>query len=193
MNGMAFDSRYLAAIGAGFGVARQHHRPTGPVHFLVGIAQGDGPAARALGGASTEAWRRAAESAPVPPSGPTTMHMQAQQAAREWAETRREITTPEHLLVALLDQGSADVVFALSAAGADAGEVRATVLGAMGAPRDLPGIPRPALSPAGTLDHLALPVASLPAEVWEQLRWRQEHLPRPRLRRPRDWESLYHL
>jgi len=104
-----------------------------------------------------------------------------------------ELVNPEHLLLALLDQGSPDVLFAVDAAGVDAAVVRRALLRTLGVADTLPPIPLPAPSPAGTLDHPALPVASLPGDLWAQLRWRQEHLPLDRLRRPRDVSGLYHL
>ena len=104
-----------------------------------------------------------------------------------------ELVNPEHLLLALLDQGSPDVLFAVDAAGVDAAVVRRALLRTLGVADTLPPIPLPAPSPAGTLDHPALPVASLPGDLWAQLRWRQNHLPLDRLRRPRDVSGLYHL
>lgn len=92
-------------MSAGFELARRWNRPPGPVHFLVGIAQGDGPAADARqphAGSLIDA----AEASPIPALGPLKLHRQAQGAARAWASSRGEQVNPEHLLVALLDQGS---------------------------------------------------------------------------------------
>lgn len=43
-----FTGPYLEAIRRGFNFARERGQVCGPVHFLVGISEGDGPAAAAL-------------------------------------------------------------------------------------------------------------------------------------------------
>ena len=109
------------------------------------------------------------------------------------AASRGQPASPEHLLVALLDQGTPEVTGLLSQAGLDPAAVRRAALAAIGAPAGLPPIPLPALTPAGTLDRPPLPVADLDTRAWAVLRWRQDHLPLERLRRAGDLQALYHL
>ena len=99
----------------------------------------------------------------------------------------------EHLLIALLDQGTPEVTQTLSRAGLDAAAVRQAALAVIGAAADQPPIPLPALAPAGTMDRPPLPFADLDARAWAALRWRQDHLPLSRLRRDTDWQALTHL
>jgi hypothetical protein len=118
--------------------------------------------------------------------------MQAQGAAMSLAESRSEPVKAEHLLIALLDQGTSPVLDALRQAGLDTDSVRQAAATAIGAP-GLPPIELPALPAAGTLDRAPLPVAELDGRAWDALRWRQEHLPVGKLRRPSDREALLHL
>jgi hypothetical protein len=133
---------------------------------------------------------------PVPDGSPYGglghLHMQAQDAARALADSRGEQVGAEHLLIALLDQGTPPVLEALGRAGLDRARLRqaaATAIGATG----LPPINLPALTPAGTLDRPPLPVSDLDGRAWTALRWRQDHLPTGRLHRPCDREALLHL
>jgi len=182
---------YLNAIGRGFQFAREQGRGCGPVDFLVGLSEGQGPAAAVLGPsvravASGAGGIRAAE-------GAGYLHMQAQGAALALAAARGQPPAPEHLLIALLEQGTPGVVETLSRAGLDPAVVRRAALAAIGAPADEPPVPLPELTPAGTLDRPPLPVADLNARVWTVLRWRQDHLPLGRLRRTSDREALANL
>ena len=43
------------------------------------------------------------------------------------------------------------------------------------------------------MDRAPLPVSELDGRAWAALRWRQDHLPVGRLRRPSDREALLHL
>src|SRR5579862_8387868 len=156
----------MRAISAGFNLARRCGRPAGPVHFLAGIAEGEGAASEALRPPGAGSLVAAASAASVPEEGPMSLHVQAQGAARDWAERLGEQVEPEHLLVALLDQRSTDVVEALDAARIDAASARRTVLRALGQRDDLPPIPLPDLAPAATLDRPALPVSELPVDAW---------------------------
>jgi hypothetical protein len=192
---------YLEAIRRGFTLAHELDQRCGPAHLLVGVAEGDGPAAAALDpgqGRSLRAVVAADAGAPVdavggsPYGGLGHVHMQAQGAAMALAESRGEQVGAEHLLIALLDQRAAAVLEALSRAGLDPGTVRLAAATAIGAP-GLPPIELPALTPAGTLDRAPLPVSELDDRAWAALRWRQEHLPVGRLRRPSDREALLHL
>jgi hypothetical protein len=165
------------------------------VHFLVGIADGDGSAAAALRPADGRSMRtvvtamgRVGDGAPA-----GYLHMQAQRGARSLAAARGEPARVEHLLVALLDQGTPEVLDALSLAGLEPAAVRRAALAALGAPGDLPAITFAPVSAAGTHDRPALPPSDLNPRAWGVLRWRQDHLPIGLLRRPSDAEALVHL
>jgi hypothetical protein len=187
---------YLAAITRAFEFARQTGsggRGARPVHFLVGIAEGDGPAAAALRPADGRPLRAiVTDLAPgADPAG--YLHMQAQQGATSLAAARGEPPGAEHLLVALLDQGTPEVLDVLSRAGLDPAAIRAAALAALGAPADLPRIALGPTTPAGTLDRPALPVADLSPRAWAVLCWRQDHLPIGALRRRSDTWALTNL
>ena len=77
-------------------------------------------------------------------------HMQAQGAAMALAESRGEQVGAEHLLIALLDQGTASVLEALGRAGLDPATVRRAAATAIGAP-GLPPIVLPRAHARG--DH----------------------------------------
>jgi len=185
---------YLDAIRRAFQFAREHGRRCDPADFMVGLAAGSGPAAAALdpGSGLSLADVAAVSGSPAPERG-GYLHMQAQEAARSLAAARGQPVAPEHLLIALLDQGTPEVTGLLSRAALDPAAVRRAALAAMGAPADLPPIPLPALTPAGTLDRPPLPVTDLDPRAWSVLRWRQNHLPLSRLRRSGDLLALIHL
>jgi Clp amino terminal domain, pathogenicity island component len=195
---------YFEAIRRGFLLARELDQPCGPAHLLVGVAEGDGPAAAALDPGEGRSLRAAITAVTTDPEGRGVvtgsspygglghLHMQAQGAAMALAESRGEQVGAEHLLIALVDQGTAPVLEALGTAGLDRGAVRQAAATAIGAP-DLPPIELPALTPSGTLDRAPLPVSDLDDRAWAALRWRQDHLPVGRLRRPSDREALLHL
>jgi Clp amino terminal domain, pathogenicity island component len=181
---------YLEAIQRGFQLARELDRGCGPVHFLAGIAGGSGAAAAALDTGQGPSVREVV--AAIPGDGAGYLHMQAQGAAVALAESLGQRAGPEHLLTALLDQGTPEVRQALDRAGLDAATVRRAALAAIGA-ADRPPLVLPPLPPAGTMDRPALPVADLDGRAWSALRWRQDHLPLDRLRRRSDWEALRQL
>jgi hypothetical protein len=192
---------YLEAIRRGFMLARELDQPCGPAHLLVGVAEGDGPAAAALAPGQGRSLRavvagdtevRSAMTGDSPYGGLGHLHMQAQGAAMALAESRGEPARAEHLLIALLDQGTSPVLEALNRAGLDREVVRRAAATAIGDP-GLPPIELPALTPAGTLDRAPLPVSDLDDRAWAALRWRQDHLPVGKLRRPSDREALLHL
>ena len=193
---------YLEAIRRGFSLAHELDQRCGPVHLLVGIAEGEGPA-----GARRSTRARARPCAPLLPqtrspsaqhpavgrtAGLGHLHMQAQGAAMALAESRGEQVGAEHLLIVLLDQGTASVLEALGRAGLDPGTARQTAATAIGAPA-LPPVDLPALTPVGTLDRAPLPVSELDGRAWATLGWRQDHLPVGKLRRPSDREALLNL
>jgi hypothetical protein len=192
---------YLEAIRRGFALARELDQRCGPAHLLVGIAEGEGPAAAALDPGQSTSLRAAVTADPQargaatgssPYGGLGHLHMQAQSAAMALAESRREQVGAEHLLLALLDQGTEPVLEALNRVGLDRDVVRQVAATAIGAP-DLPPVDLPALTPAGTLDRAPLPVSELDGRAWAALRWRQDHLPVGKLRRPADREALLNL
>jgi hypothetical protein len=186
---------YLAAIRRAFDFARETGSGCRPVHFLVGIADGAGPVTAALRPADGRSLRtvvagmgRVADGAPA-----AYLHMQAQAGATSLAAARGEPVGAEHLLVALLDQGTPEVLDAVSRAGLDPAAVRRAALAALGAPADQPAIVLPPGTPAGTLDRPALPADLLSPRAREVLRWRQDHLPIGLLRRRSDAEALIRL
>jgi Clp amino terminal domain, pathogenicity island component len=192
---------YLEAIRRGFLFARELDQRCGPVHLLVGIAEGDGPAAAALDPGPGRSLRGAVTAdigvpdgdiAEAPHGRPGHRQMQAQGAAMALAESRGDRVGAEHLLIALLDQATTPVLEALSRAGLDPATVRQAAATAIGAP-ELPPIELPAPTPAGTMDRPPLPVSELDERAWTALRWRQDHLPLGSLRRPSDREALLHL
>jgi hypothetical protein len=183
---------YYEAIRRGFGFAHELDRRCGPVHFLVGIAEGHGRAAVALDPGQGRTLRAVVAAGPAG-GGAGYLHMQAQDAARSLAESRGEPPAAEHLLIALLDQGTPEVLLALSRAGLDPVAVRRAATQAIGAAGGLPPIALPALTAAGTLDRPPLPVTDLDGRAWSALRWRQDHLPLGRVRRPGDRAALTHL
>lgn len=199
-------AQYLEAIRRGFQLARELDQRCAPIHLLAGVAEGDGPAAAALDPGHGRSLREIVtvdaggsgggvhdpDGGVAPYGGLGYVHMQAQGAAMALAESRGEQVGAEHLLIALLDQGTTSVLDALHRAGLDPGAVRQAATTAIGAP-GLPPIGLPALTPAGTLDRAPLPVADLDARAWAALCWRQDHLPVGKLRRRSDREALLHL
>jgi hypothetical protein len=183
---------YLEAIRRGFNFARELGRVCGPVHLLVGISEGAGPAAAALS-ADRPLAEIVAAAGHALTDGATYLHMQAQGGARLFAASLGQRVGAEHLLIALLDQGTTEVLQALGQAGVDPATVRRAALASIGAPDGQPLLTLPPLTPAGTMDRPPLPVGQLDDRAWNVLRWRQGHLPLDRLRRPPDRRSLSHL
>lgn len=188
------DGAYLEAMRRGFEFARELHQACGPVHVLVGISEGSGPAAAALGTGPGPSLRTVVAGADdAARSGAGYLHAQAQEAATWLARSLGQAPSAEHLLIALLDQGTTDVLRALGRARLDPGAVRLAALAAIGAPAGQPPVALPSLTPAGTLDRPPLPVADLDRQAWTVLSWRQSHLPLARLNRHSDWQALSHL
>jgi hypothetical protein len=189
-----YPEPYLAAISRGFRFAGETGRRCGPVHFLVGISEGDDGAAAALAPARGGSLRDAVTAAgDAFGDGAGYLHMQAQGAARSLAEALGQALLPGHLLISLLDQGTPEVLRALSLAGLDPAAVRRAALAAVGAPAALPPAALPPLPPAGSFDRPALPAADLDERAWSVLRWRQDHLPLRLLRGPGDLAALGNL
>ncbi len=168
---------YHEAIRRGFSFARELGSGCRPVHFLVGVSEGDGAAAHALQAARGRSLRAIVAATVTATNSAGYLHVQAQEAARSLARSRRQEPAPEHLLVALIDQGDQEVAAALRLAGLDILAVRGRALAAIGAAAGEPPLPRPAPAPAGTMDRPPLPVADLDPRAWAVLRWRQDHLP----------------
>jgi hypothetical protein len=183
---------YLDAIRRGFDFARELGQVCGPVHLLVGISEGGEPAAAALRAGRPLA-EVVASASDALGDGATYLHVQAQGAARLFAASLGQRVGTGHLLVALLDQGTTEVLRALGQAGTDPATVRRAALAAIGAPDGQPPLALPPLTPAGTMDRPPLPVGQLDGRAWSVLRWRQDHLPLDRLRRPAHRQSLSHL
>ncbi len=192
---------YLEAIRRGLEFARGLGQRCGPVHLLVGVSEGLGPAAAALRAGRERSLREVVASAGGAPGGGAAfrqgpasyLHVQAQGAARLFADSLGQRPAPEHLLIALVDQGTAEVLRALSRAGVDPAAARRAVLAAIAAPEGQPLLTLPPLTPAGTMDRPPLPAERLDDRAWRVLRWRQDHLPLDRLHGRADWEALSRL
>lgn len=189
--------QYLEAVRRAFGFAREMHHGCGPADFLVGIAECDGPAATALAAGRGQPLHEAATAATAAAgragAGAGYLHMQAQHAAMSLATALGQPSGAEHLLIALLDQGTPEVVRTLSLAGLDPAGARRAALAGIGAPPDYPPLPMPPLTPAGTLDRPPLNVTDLDERAWRVLRWRQDHLPLHRVRGAGDAAALANL
>jgi hypothetical protein len=123
--GEELSGSYLEAIQRGFQFARELGRGCRPVHFLVGVAGGRGPAAAALAGGAGRPLRAVVTAAGDIPAGSAAyLHGQAQGAAVALADSLGQRPAAEHLLVALIDQGTAEVLHALSRAGLDPAAIR---------------------------------------------------------------------
>ena len=186
---------YLDAIRLGLGFARELGQRAGSVHLLVGVSLGDGPAALALATGQEPSLREvvAAGAAELGSGAAGWQHVQAQEAAREFAAALGQRRAPEHLLVALVDQGMPGVRAALDRAGIDHAAARQAALAAVGVHAVRPPLTMPAPMPAGTMDRPPLPVDRLDARAWRVLCWRQDHLPLGRLRGRPQAGSLYRL
>jgi hypothetical protein len=102
---------YQAAIQRAFQFAHAQGRACDPADFLVGLAAGSGAAAAALhpGSGLSLADIAAVSGGPSRQRG-GYLHMQAQEAATSLAAARDQPVAPEHLLIALLDQGTPEVL-----------------------------------------------------------------------------------
>ena len=155
------SSGHAEAMHRGFEFARDLGIECGPVHFLVGIAEGGGPLRAALTGRGGQSLRSA------------YLHMQAQGAAQAFAASRGEPVGAGHLLIALLDQAEPRVVEVMRRACVDADTARSAALRAIGASPDQPRIVLAPLTAAGILDRPPLPLSELPVEAWAALQARQ--------------------
>jgi Clp amino terminal domain, pathogenicity island component len=186
-----FSDEYGGALVRGFQFANELGVTCGPVHFLVGIAEGDGPAARALSGSGRSLRDVVTTERATMGQGSRHLNGQVQGAARLFAERLGMPPAAEHLLVAVLDQATPQVLTVLAAANIDPAAARAAALAGLGVDPDLPPISMPPLTPAGTSDRPPLPIADLDARAWAVLSWRQDHLPLRRLRGASSWSGLW--
>ena len=113
--------------------------------------------------------------------------------ARRFAQERGEPLRPAHLLVALLDQGDAEVTRALGKADIKAADARSLALHILGAFSELPRLTMPSITPAGTWDRPPVDISELDQGAWESLCWRQERLPLHRVRHEWQWSALSSL
>lgn len=192
--GEELSGSYLEAIQRGFQFARELGHGCRPVHFLVGVAGGRGPAAAALAGGAGRPLRAVVTAAgDIPADSAAYLHGQAQGAAAALAGSLGQRPAAEHLLVALIDQGTAEVLHALSRAGLDPAAIRGAALAGIGAPAGQPAVSLPPLAPAGSLDRPPLPVTELDERAWRVLAWRHDHLPLDSLRRAGHRQALSRL
>ena len=189
--GEELSGSYLVAISRGFQLARELGHGCRPAHFLVGIAEGGGPAAAALAAGAGRPLREVVTAAgDIPADSAAYLHGQAQGAAVALADSLSQRPAAEHLLVALIDQGTAEVLQTLSRAGLDPAAIRRAALAAIRAPAAQPAVSLPPLPPAGSLDRPPLPVTELDERAWRVLAWRHDHLPLDRLRRAGHRQAL---
>jgi hypothetical protein len=185
------SDEYGGALLRGFRFANELGVTCGPMHFLVGVAEGDGPGASALSGSGRSLRDVVTAERAGLGQGSTHLNGQLQGAARSFVEQLGMAPAAEHLLVAVLDQGTPQVLTVLAVAGIDPVAVRAAALAGLGVDPDLPPIAMPPLTPAGTFDRPPLPIADLDARAWAVLSWRQDHLPLHRLRGRSSWRGLW--
>src|SRR5580692_9984044 len=96
------SSTYTQAIELAFQYAHGRHHCCGPVDFLVGISEGDGPAAVALSAGKGRGLRTAARANDGEVA--SYLHLQAQDGGKSLAASLGQEPSAEHLLIALLDQ-----------------------------------------------------------------------------------------
>jgi hypothetical protein len=196
--GMEPRSRYIYidrhVVRRGFVLAAETDERCRPIHLLAALSELDGPIAEALrppgGGPLLE---RPAHPPAYRGGGTSYLSLQTQEAAGDLASERNEDLSAAHLLLALIDQAEPEAVALLARAGVDMAAARIAALDILGAPHDLPAIPIPPLTPAGTLDRPALRADELDPAAWEILTWRQTHLPLDALQSPKDWDCLENL
>jgi len=127
--GEELSGSYLGAVQRGFQFARELGHGCRPVHFLVGIAEGRGPAAAALAAGAGRPLREVVTVAgDIPADSAAYLHGQAQGAAVLMAGSLGQRPASGHLLVALIDQGTDEVLLTLSRAGLDPAAIRRAVL-----------------------------------------------------------------
>ena len=115
---------------------------------------------------------------------------QAVGSASKWAKERAEQAGTAHLVVVLIDQGSAPIADALTAAGVEAAMLRTQALALIGVRSDHPPVVLDPLPPKGTSNRPALAVSALPEDAWAECFHRQAVLPLERLHRRSDGDAI---
>jgi len=184
------DDRCRVVIETAIEIARSSGGELTPLHLLVALSEDDAVALLL----DTPVDLRAAVFGDLGPPGPNWhagyWTFQPLNSAKEWAGDEQRFT-PEHLVVALIEQADPDVVAARVKAGIDLNQVRQRVLIALG--WDEANVPPLAtMPPAGTAGRPPLPLSELPADVWAELVDRQQRLPFERMRRTWQWYGLHH-
>lgn len=187
------DSAYLQVLVRSFRIASATGERARPVHLLAALATAGGPISEALTPPGDVPLFGDVDDSADRGGGSSYFLAQIQQAAHRLASGRGETPGPEHLFLAVLDQAEPEAMALLHHAGLEPSALRVGALRLLGAPADLPPVPMPALSPAGTMDRPALRVDELDPAAWDALCWRQEHLPLRRLRSRGRYHALCHL
>jgi hypothetical protein len=187
------DSAYHQVLVRAFRIASATGERARPVHLLAALATAGGPISEALTSPAGGPLFGDVDDSPGRGGGSSYLLSQTQQAAHRFASERGETPGPEHLFLAVIDQAEPETVALLRHAGLEPSALRVGALRLLGAPADLPPIPMPALTPAGTTDRPALRVDELDPAAWAALCWRQEHLPLRRLRSAGRYHALCHL
>jgi hypothetical protein len=181
-------------IYSAFEIAGARDESCRPVHVLEALTEYEGPTSIALaslrgrGLFGPPVHRRAAHGGRA-----SFLVMQTQQGARRFASERGETMGPEHLLLVVLDQNDREVLDVLDRAGLDFRDVRGAALEVIGAPRDLPPISLPLLTPAGTMDRPPLVIDDLDPQAWSALCWRHAHLPFEEIKKKEHYAALSRL
>lgn len=175
-------------------IASETDEASRPIHLFEALAVMTGPVAAMLTSPHGAVLYPRADVRPAFRGGQNG-HLagQAVGSARNFAESRSEKPGPQHLLLALIDQGDAEALNRLQSIGIDLVGLREGALSLLNLPNDHPPIPLVPRTPAGYWDRPLLEVEELDSTAWELLTWRQQHLPLARLRDLRDWEYLKQL
>jgi hypothetical protein len=181
-------------IYCAFEIAAETDQPCRPVHVLAALTEYEGPISAALvSPLGRPLFARPAHPRSVHGGHAGFLVVQTQEGAAHLASKRGETVGPEHLLLAVVDQGDPEVLDALNQAGLNLAAVRRVALEALGVPGDLPPISMPPLTPAGTIDRPPLLIDDLNPQAWSALCWRQDHLPLQEIKRQEHYFSLHRL
>jgi hypothetical protein len=183
-----------AVVFRAFTIASDQGESCRPIDLLAALAELDGPIGELL---------RAPNSGPLFPEaaakpgvrGGSNGYLAAQvmSAAGQFAAERGEPMGPAHLLVAVLDQGDAEVRTALENAYIQTADARSLALHVLGALSEQVRLTMRRITPAGTWDRPPVDISELDQGAWESLCWRQERLPLHRVRRTWQWSALSSL
>jgi Clp amino terminal domain, pathogenicity island component len=175
-------------------IARDQGQRCRPVDLLAALAEVDGPIAESLRAPGGRPLFPEAAAKPGMRGGSNGyLAAQAMSAAKRLAEERGEPMRPAHLLVAVLDQGDAEVTRALENANIRTTDARSSAQQVLGADSDLAPLTMPRITPAGTWDRPPIDISELDQDAWESLCWRQERLPLNRVRHKWHWSALSSL